>query len=228
MDESRDWPAVLRPPQRNNFFFGKMMGVAQFEREQCYGMSQRWLINRLTIGTGVLCGLEVSLTADGKRLRVAPGVAVDPWGREIIVGRVVEFDPFAAGGGCGCGDTAPITEAKDYSVCLTYRECTTNDQAVLYADDCPDQPECQPDTTVETFGLALTAVVTPAAFDCGKWTAAVGTHDGTSEPGGRTHGDVNEVTGVAPLRPALAGDVPRSRRQWAAISQARPSRRSAS
>ena len=69
MDELRDWPAVLSPPQRNNFFFGKMMGVAQFEREQCYGMGQRWLINRLTIGTGVLCGLEVTLTADGKRLR---------------------------------------------------------------------------------------------------------------------------------------------------------------
>jgi len=204
MDERRDWPAVLSPPQRNNFFFGKMMGVAQFEREQCYGMGQRWLINRLTIGTGVLCGLEVTLTADGKRLRVAPGVAIDPWGREIVVGRLVEFDPFAAGGGCGCGDSAPITEAKDYSLCLTYRECTTNDQAVLYADDCPGQPDCQPDTTVETYGLALSDVVTPAAFDCDKWTAAVATHDGTSEPGGRTLGEVTEV-------PAPSIDVLRAR-----------------
>lgn len=173
MDEPRDWPAVLRPPQRNNFFFGKMMGVAQFEREQRYGMGQRWLINRLTIGTGVLCGLEVKPTTDGKRLVIAPGVAVDPWGREIVVSHPVDFDPFAAGGGCGCSDSAPITEAKDYVLCLTYRECTANEQPVQYANDCPGQPDCQPDTIVETFGLALSDVVTPAAFDCGKWTAAV-------------------------------------------------------
>jgi len=209
MDESRDWPALLKPPQRNNFFFGKMMGVAQFEREQYYGMGQRWLINRLTIGTGVLCGLEVTLTADGKRLRVAPGVAIDPWGREIVVGRLVEFDPFAAGGGCGCGDSAPITEAKDYSLCLTYRECTTNDQAVLYADDCPGQPDCQPDTTVETFGLALTDVVTPSVFDCTKWTAAIPTPESTTEPGADI---LVEVADVLPPRPALDRDLTRPAR----------------
>jgi hypothetical protein len=176
MNEPRDWPAVLKPPQRNNFFFGKMMGVAQFEREQCYGMGQRWLINRLTIGTGVLCGLEVTRTADGKRLCVAPGVAVDPWGREIVVSHPVPFDPFAAGGGgCGCSNGAPITEAKDYMLCLTYGECTSDDQPVQYADDCPGQPDCQPDTTVETFGLGLSDVAMPAAFDCDKWIAAVPT-----------------------------------------------------
>jgi len=201
MDEPQNWPARLAAPQRNNFFFGKMMGVTQFDREQRYGMGQRWLLNRLTVGAGVLCGLEVKLTADGKRLRVAPGVAVDPWGREIVVAHPVEFDPFAAGGGCGCSEGAPITEPKDYTLCLTYRECSTNDQPVQYADDCPDQPDCEPDSTVETFALGLSTVQTLVPFDCAAWTAPV---PGTAaRPAPVLTGSHADVGGVAAAHPPI-------------------------
>ena len=175
MDHSDDWLRRLNPPRRNHFFTGKMMGVAQFEREQRYGMGERWLLNRLTLGTGILCGLDVTVTGDGKFIRLEAGVAVDPWGREIVVARAVaQYDPFKAGGDCGCGVGPSISEAGDYLLCLTYRECTADEQPAVYADDCSGQPDCQPDAIVETFALGLRpAAAAPAGFNCGAWTAGV-------------------------------------------------------
>lgn len=183
MNHVEDWLSRLSPPRRNSFFPGKMMGVAQFEREQRYGMGQRWLMNRLTLGTGILCGLEVSVI-EGKRLRIEPGVAVDPWGREIVVARRVEYDPFKAGGGdCGCGEGPAISTAGDYLVCLTYRECTTDDLPVQYADDCSGQPDCQPDTTVESYAIGVRdGKSIPAGFDCGAWTLPVKTQGAEEKP----------------------------------------------
>jgi hypothetical protein len=171
MNQSHDWLRRLNPPRRNHFFTGKMMGVAQFEREQRYDMGQRWLMNRLTLGTGILCGLEVSVV-DGNRIRVERGVAIDPWGREIVVARAVEeYDPFKTGGrDCGGGEGPSISEAGDYILCLTYRECTADEQAVQYAEDCSTQSDCQPDTTVETFALSVRlAQEASDGFDCRKW-----------------------------------------------------------
>jgi len=175
MHDSDDWARRLNPPRRNHFFYGKMMGIAQFEREQRYGMGQRWLMNRLTLGTGILCGLGVQVISDGRRLCISPGVAVDPWGREIVVARSVEYDPFAAAEGCGCSEQQAISQAGVYTLCLSYRECTTDQQPVSYSDDCPGQPECQPDTTIETFSLGLRSTPVPAkAFDCDAWMGDAG------------------------------------------------------
>jgi hypothetical protein len=187
MDHSDDWLRRLNPPRRNHFFTGKMMGVAQFEREQRYGMGERWLLNRLTLGTGILCGLEVTVSADGKYIRLEPGVAVDPWGREIIVARAVpQYDPFKAGGDGGCGAGPAITAAGDYLLCLTYRECMTDEQPAAYGDDCQGQPECQPDTTVETFALGFRpAAGGPDGFDCTGWTANVLPPDAVAGDGGK-------------------------------------------
>ena len=77
--------AELSSPARNNFFYGKLMGVQQFQLEQAYFLRQRWLLNRLGLGSGVLCGLEVVPTEDGQKLWLRPGVALDGLGREILV-----------------------------------------------------------------------------------------------------------------------------------------------
>ena len=198
MDYSDDWLRRLNPPRRNHFFTGKMMGVAQFEREQRYGMGERWLLNRLTLGTGILCGLDVTVSGDGKSLRLEPGVAVDPWGREIIVARpVAQYDPFKAGGDCGCGVGPAVSEPGEYLVCLTYRECTADEQPAVYADDCSGQADCQPDTIVETFAIGLRR--SPAAsegFNCSAWTANV-------LPEGAAAGDAGTPPTAAELRDRL-------------------------
>jgi len=72
-------------PIRNRFFYGKLLDVFHFEMEQNYFNSKRWLLNRLVTGYGVVCGLNVLLTADKKSIYVTPGVAIDKCGREIIV-----------------------------------------------------------------------------------------------------------------------------------------------
>jgi hypothetical protein len=89
---------VLNAPRRNNYFYGKRMDVPHFRMEQDYGKYRQWLLNRLTLGKGVVCGLKVSL--DGDRLCVDPGVAIDGLGREIIVPVRACIDPATGDGGC--------------------------------------------------------------------------------------------------------------------------------
>jgi hypothetical protein len=89
---------VLEPPRRNNYFYGKRMDVQHFQMEQDYGKLKQWLVNRLTFGKGVVCGLKVSL--DGNLICVDPGFAIDGLGREIIVPVRACIDPVTQEGGC--------------------------------------------------------------------------------------------------------------------------------
>src|SRR5688572_33500882 len=83
--EARALLARLTTPSRNRYYYGKMLDSYHLELEQRYGNSKRWLINRLSLGQGVLCGLEVTASASGHEVSVSPGVAIDGYGREIIV-----------------------------------------------------------------------------------------------------------------------------------------------
>lgn len=73
------------PPIRNRYFYGELLDVFHFELEQNYLNGKRWLLNRYVGGYGVVWGLSVQLTQDGKHVVVSPGLAIDKWGREIIV-----------------------------------------------------------------------------------------------------------------------------------------------
>jgi hypothetical protein len=53
--------------------------------EQEYFNAKRRLLNRLVTGPGVVCGLRVDLTDDGKSVVLSPGLAIDRCGREIVV-----------------------------------------------------------------------------------------------------------------------------------------------
>src|SRR5579871_4317176 len=56
-------------------------------RPRNYGNAKRWLINRLVIGYGVICGLEVQPDKQPPSIKVTAGAAIDKLGREIIVPR---------------------------------------------------------------------------------------------------------------------------------------------
>lgn len=75
----------LVTPRRNRFFHGKMMDVHHFEMETAYGIAMRRLLNRLVTGEGVVCGLDVVRSDEPCSIAVSPGLAVDGWGREIVV-----------------------------------------------------------------------------------------------------------------------------------------------
>src|SRR5688572_26139417 len=77
--------ARLESLERNHYYYGKLLDAYHLQLEQSYGNKKRWLLNRLSLGSGVLCGLRVQLSSDGTRARVSAGVAIDGVGREIIV-----------------------------------------------------------------------------------------------------------------------------------------------
>ncbi len=69
---------------RNNYFFGKLMTVRDFESEQTYMNSKRRLGNKMLNGTGIVSGLDVILV-DNKTFSLEPGMALDYMGREVVV-----------------------------------------------------------------------------------------------------------------------------------------------
>jgi len=178
---------MLQAPRRNHFFYGKRMDVQHFQMEQDYGKNKQWLLNRLTLGKGVLCGLKVSV--DGDRLCVDPGVAIDGLGREIVVPVRACIDPNAEHGGCCGGEargaTSPVPLPPDrssdngaaprlrdvFTLWLCYRECHADEQPVLVTD-CETRSHCAPGTVVESFCLKVTPGIPPLQGDpqwCLNW-----------------------------------------------------------
>ena len=90
-------PVALHPFERNRFFYGKLMTVRDFKLEQDYFNKKRYLLNRLIHGVGLVCGGVVDGDAGEDAacfvienneiwLKSPKGiVALDCWGREIIV-----------------------------------------------------------------------------------------------------------------------------------------------
>ena len=84
--------------ERNKYFYGKLLSVRDFETEQFYMNGKRHLLNRLIHGSGVVCGLRVEkVENDNQAVRITPGVALDSWGREILVARIRGEDKSIGG-----------------------------------------------------------------------------------------------------------------------------------
>lgn len=70
---------------RNNFFSGRLLTGEDFQRESEYHRGKRGLLNRLFVGSGVVAGLDVVSGSGKSEVVVGPGLALDGWGREIVV-----------------------------------------------------------------------------------------------------------------------------------------------
>lgn len=75
--------------EKNNYFYGKLMTVRDFETEQSYFDEKRHLVNRLLHGSGLVCGFEdLKMELKGNKILIDfidGGVALDCCGREIVV-----------------------------------------------------------------------------------------------------------------------------------------------
>jgi hypothetical protein len=155
----------LTAPRRNNYFYGKRLDVPHFRMEQDYGKHKQWLLNRLSLGKGVLCGLNVFVKDN--QLCVSPGVAIDGLGREIIVPLQTCIDPWAPPQVC-CSDQpqAPVdrNSLRDITLWLCYRECVADLMPTLVSD-CEVRQECAPGTIVETFTLKVSDGLPPELGD---------------------------------------------------------------
>lgn len=72
------------PIERNRYFYGKLLTVRDFEIEQRYARHKSQLLNRLTFGAGVVCGLGVA-ASDDSTLLIESGMALDYQGRMIVL-----------------------------------------------------------------------------------------------------------------------------------------------
>jgi hypothetical protein len=108
--------------ERNNFYHGKALTVRDLGAEQDYFNQKRWLINRMTLGWGIVCGLET--TEHNDCVMVEPGLALDCCGREVLVCKRegVHVTQIAEALKVDrCDDDTPVR----WALCLEYHECRT-------------------------------------------------------------------------------------------------------
>ncbi len=108
----------IYPFTRNRYFYGKLLTVRDFEIEQRYFNDKRRMTNRLAVGTGILSGLDVVAVND-RTISIDPGVAIDSYGREIVVSlpamhMLSDLEGF---------DTEQILDT--YYLCMAYEELPT-------------------------------------------------------------------------------------------------------
>src|SRR5215471_17172291 len=159
----------LAPARRNRYYYGKLMDVLHFTMEQRYVLSKEWLYNRAVLGPGVVCGLGVDplTTAAGNGIVVRAGMAIDGWGREIIVPDDVSLVPLQLTDQCGqpsSGGSPGGTLPSQVMVQVCYSECQTDFSPALASDDC-GCGDCEAGTVVETYCLKVAAGTAPAVTD---------------------------------------------------------------
>jgi hypothetical protein len=149
-------PTALAAPERNHFFYGKLLDVPHLDLEQDYFNAKRWLLNRLLDGAGVVTGLAVAPAVNGTRLAIQPGVAVDGWGREIVVPALsVPFDPRTLIGDDG-KTTGTVTGAGSVTIGICYKDCGISPEPVMIAN-CNPAGDCAPGITREQYALIVQA-----------------------------------------------------------------------
>jgi hypothetical protein len=157
-----DTKPKLQTPARNHYFFGKLLDTHHFNLEQSYFINKRWLLNRLGLGAGVLCGLQITVAGDGV-VTISPGVAIDHWGREIIVSKthVIE-NPAQPSDLKGQPIGEPISGGQ-VSVCLAYHECDSNPVS-MKNNGCEAESSCVPSVCQERFRIQVrTDILEPVA-----------------------------------------------------------------
>lgn len=177
-----DAACCLEAPERNRYFHGQMLYDRNFRLETDYHNHKRWLINRLVIGWGVVCGLGVKPgEGDEPAIVIEPGFAIDRCGREIVVD--TEVGPLAVprrllrppegegetegepqeseGKGRLYKDDSYTGEGRrrhgreiELHVVLCYHECTAEPTPVL-AGDCRDEQPCQPGLIRERYAFEI-------------------------------------------------------------------------
>lgn len=106
------------PFERNRYYYGKLLSVEDFQREQAYMNRKRRLLNRLLYGDGILCGMQV-IQVDEESISIEMGAALDDLGREIIIEqpvikRLSVIDGFK--------EHCMEEEDKSLYLCISYQE----------------------------------------------------------------------------------------------------------
>jgi hypothetical protein len=124
--------------KRNNYAYGMVLGVEDFNQEFAYLRKRMKLHNLMLIGPGTVTGLEVSVSSDelAESILVNAGAAIDPQGNEIFVTSAVqcplpeegdvaylmlhwaerETDPVPVPGSDGDGEQIVASRVEEYAI----------------------------------------------------------------------------------------------------------------
>lgn len=102
------------PFERNRYYAGKMLTSNDFQAEQTYFNNKRRFINNLMFGSGIVCGCEV-VSLDDLSLLIESGVAIDDYGREIVIESSVVEKLSAIEG-------FDSLKSNDVTLCMQYME----------------------------------------------------------------------------------------------------------
>jgi DNA-binding beta-propeller fold protein YncE len=159
---------------RNNYFTGKLLVERDFTDEQRYVLGKLRRHNQRLHGWGVACGLKVKEHPNqGCRDRfvlIEPGTAIDCCGREILVTREEYFDfesQFLANWQKQHGPNSqpdPNTPHK-IQICISYRECGTEDIPALFDDCSCDATSCQPNRILDSYNFDVLIDPKPTGAD---------------------------------------------------------------
>ena len=146
----------LVPARRNRYYYGKLMDVLHFSMEQHYGLAKQRLLNRAVLGPGVVRGLGVQPDPDGTGLVVGAGLAIDGWGREIIVPQDIHLSPLTLTD--NGGPPPPNTQA---TVQICYQECETDFGPALVSEPGCGDGGCEAGTWVESYCVRVVSGAAP-------------------------------------------------------------------
>lgn len=139
----------LQQFERNNYFYGKLLTVRDFQLEQSYMNEKRSMLNRMVHGSGVISGLHL-VSLDGSGIRLTPGSALDASGREIVVNTNQDIANIGKLTGY-----PPIYNGGILYLTLTYDE-TAREPVPAVSNTMPGQGGCESNKIRETFRLSLT------------------------------------------------------------------------
>lgn len=161
---------------RNNYFDGKLIVARDLTDEQRYFIGKDRRHNQQLHGWGVVCGLCVKQHPNpacrAQYVVIEPGTAIDCCGREIRVPREEFFDfraAFLAWWKQQHGEETPVDDqAREFQICVRYRECPTEIVPALF-DECGcDDTACQPNRILEGYQFELIVEPQRAPLDPGS------------------------------------------------------------
>lgn len=149
--------SVCDPPhfERNNYYYGKLLTERDFFVEQDYFNKKRWLINRMALGWGVLCGLDLETVAgDPNRVRVTPGLAIDCCGREILVCEEQDVPLTPQELACDKEQQQTGEGGRELVICLEFHQCKT-EPVSLPPIACDQKGKCEFNRIRDSFKISV-------------------------------------------------------------------------
>jgi hypothetical protein len=162
---------ALHHPRRNRYFSGKLLDASGLEMEQEYGRGADAQLARLVLGAGVVFGLEVTAAPTPEQLgiRVGAGLALDGWGRRIVVPCDVDIVPVVVidAGGALLPADAPLPATMVVRLCYQARAADPTPAPLPHGPD----GELEAGTWIEGYRVELReGREPPAAGDCNETT----------------------------------------------------------